>query len=121
MDESPQTEEIAHLGQILSSETRVRIISLLRKRPLCVGALSTRLQISQGAVSQHLRILRDAGLVTRDRRGYYIHYALVPGRMAQIRSALADLLDTEGIPDGHECDGDHESKANDDGSSPCQQ
>ncbi len=60
--------------RILSVETRLRMLSLLAKRDLCVGALACQLGVTQGAVSQHLKILRDAGLVTAEREGYYVHY-----------------------------------------------
>jgi DNA-binding transcriptional ArsR family regulator len=69
-------QDVARICKVLSVETRVRILELLREHPICVGALAARLDVTQGAVSQHLRILRDAGLVEPDRRGYYVHYAL---------------------------------------------
>ena len=70
----------------LSVESRLGILDLLAGRTLCVGALAGALDISQGAVSQHLRILKDAGLVESERRGCFIHYrvsedidVMVPG------------------------------------------
>ena len=85
-------DELAQWGRILSAATRVRIVQLLKGGALCVGALSARLDITQGAVSQHLRIMRDAGLLVAERRGYYIHYRLNPERMARCRSGLTRLL-----------------------------
>jgi len=41
-----------------------------------VNALAARLGVTQGAVSQHLRIMRDAGLVIDQKRGYFVHYEL---------------------------------------------
>ena len=52
----------ARVFRALASENRLRIIRLLSERQLCVGALSNLLGVSAGAVSQHLRILRQAGL-----------------------------------------------------------
>ncbi len=69
-------DEIAEIFKILSVGTRIRILILLRERPLCVGALSGKLGITPSAVSQHLRILRNARLVTATRRGNFIHYQL---------------------------------------------
>lgn len=68
--------KLARIFKILSVDTRIRIIQLLKDRALCVGALSAQIGITQGAVSQHLRVLRDADLVIAERRGYYIHYRL---------------------------------------------
>jgi DNA-binding transcriptional ArsR family regulator len=71
-----ETEKIARICRALGVETRVRILTLLRDGPLCVGALAARLDLTQSAVSQHLRVLRDADLVSAERRGYFIHYRL---------------------------------------------
>jgi ArsR family transcriptional regulator len=67
-------EKQARIFKVLSVETRVRMIHLLKQRPLCVNALARNLGISSAAVSQHLRILRDAEAVIADKRGYYVHY-----------------------------------------------
>lgn len=76
----------------LSVEKRVEIVRLLAERTLCVGALSNLLDISAGAVSQHLRILRDAGIVESDRRGYFIHYSLAPGSKKRCREVVESLF-----------------------------
>ncbi|MDD5598592.1 MAG: metalloregulator ArsR/SmtB family transcription factor [Victivallaceae bacterium] len=68
--------EMANFSRALSVEARVKIIDLLRDGPLCVGALSHRLGISQSAVSQHLRILKDAELVRAVRKGLFLHYEI---------------------------------------------
>lgn len=67
-------EKQARIFKVLSVETRVRMIHLLKQRPLCVNALARNLGISPAAVSQHLRILRDAEAVIADKQGYYVHY-----------------------------------------------
>ena len=69
-------EQMARIFKVLSVETRVRIIQLLKEQVLCVGALADRLDVSPAAVSQHLRILRDADLVASEKRGYYVHYRI---------------------------------------------
>ena len=51
---------LSRLLEVLSVETRVRIVQLLKGRALCVNALASRLDVTPGAVSQHLRIMRDA-------------------------------------------------------------
>ena len=79
----------------LSVEKRVEIIRLLAQRTLCVGALSNRLGITAGAVSQHLRILKDAGLVEPDRRGYFVHYSLTSDAADRCRAVMESLFGTE--------------------------
>ena len=78
-------EELAELFKAISDVTRLRLIKLLAesRKPLCVNALSNKLGVSQSAVSQHLRILRQAGLVSGQRCGYYVHYSLDSDRLAQ--------------------------------------
>ena len=58
-----EPKKLARLLKVLSVGTRVHILQLLKGRALCVGALSARLDVTQGAVSQHLRVMRNAGLV----------------------------------------------------------
>ncbi len=86
-------KDLARLLKVLSVETRVRIVLLLKARPLCVNALAARLGVTQGAVSQHLRIMRDAGLVIDDRHGYFIHYRLNADTLAAWRAEIDTLLD----------------------------
>jgi len=78
----------------LAVEKRVEIVQLLSGRALCVGALSHLLGISAGAVSQHLRILKDAGLVEPERRGYFVHYTLTPDLSERCRVILDALFGT---------------------------
>ncbi len=66
----------ARVFKLLSVEKRLRMIEILKDRCLCVNALSRALGISPAAVSQHLRVLRDAGLVTGEKRGYFVHYRI---------------------------------------------
>ena len=87
------TGYIARLCKVLSVQNRVRIVQLLHGRALCVGALAARLDITQGAVSQHLRIMRDAGLVINEKRGYYVHYRLDERTLAVWREAVNAWLD----------------------------
>jgi len=92
MDIEP--DKLARLLKVLSVGTRVRIIQLLKGRALCVNALAARLDVTQGTVSQHLRILRDAGLVIDEKRGFYVHYRLNEQTLAKWREAIDQLLDT---------------------------
>ena len=76
------------LFRALSDPTRMRIMSQLSRQVLCVGALAKRLGVTHSAVSQHLRILREAGLVQGDKRGYWVHYSLDARRIRTISAQL---------------------------------
>ncbi len=58
----------------LADANRYTIITELLKRDYCVGGLARKLSITEAAVSQHLKILREAGLITGEKRGYFRHY-----------------------------------------------
>jgi len=90
-----EPQDVARVLRALSVEKRLEIVRLLAERTLCVGALSNLLGISAGAVSQHLRILKDAGLVEPDRRGYFIHYGLAPDAAERCRAVMDSLFATK--------------------------
>ena len=93
------TNELALLMKALSSETRLRILMLLRRHPLCAGRIARGTGASASTASQHLRVLRSAGLVADCRRGIHVHYSLVPERIRELEDAVGRL-----IPEGEPCD-----------------
>jgi DNA-binding transcriptional ArsR family regulator len=87
-------EKLARIFTVLSVETRVRIIDLLKRRSLCVNALARVLEITPAAVSQHLRILRNVDIVTAEKRGYFVHYKVNEATLAKWKGAAESLLKT---------------------------
>ena len=85
-------EKLANVLQVLATESRVRIVQLLREKAFCVNALAMRLQVTQSAVSQHLRIMREAELVVDERRGPRVHYRLNEATLARWRAEIDALL-----------------------------
>lgn len=77
----------------LADETRIKIISLLLNHDLCVGALAKRLNITEAAVSQHLQILRKAGVIKGEKRGYYTHYGVNREALKKTAEKLTELSD----------------------------
>jgi DNA-binding transcriptional ArsR family regulator len=89
-------QRLAGFLHALGAGSRLAIVRiLLDEGTLCVGALSRRLGISQSAVSQHLRILREKGLVQPERRGYHIHYRLDGGELGNRLDELLSVLGEE--------------------------
>lgn len=78
MNETKRLESLAEIFQALSDPNRLRILQLLKNsgQAVCVNALAHKLGISQSAVSQHLKILRQHELVSVKKEGYYKHYSL---------------------------------------------
>jgi ArsR family transcriptional regulator len=84
--------ELALMFKALAAPARVRMVQLLKDRALCVGALAKILGITPGAVSQHLGILKEAGLVEAEKRGYFMHYRLKQQTLARWKEALEGFL-----------------------------
>ena len=89
-----EIEELTEIFKALSDPTRLRLVKLLSASggALCVNALARRLEVSQSAVSQHLRVLRQARLVRGERRGYSVHYSLDPDRLEQHKARVRETL-----------------------------
>ena len=81
-------KKAAELFKILSVDKRIEIIELLKKEPMSVNALADPLGITQSAVSQHLRVLKGAGLVEAERQGYWIYYSLNRNALEKSRQRL---------------------------------
>lgn len=68
--------------EALASTTRRKILAYLSDSELTAGEIAERFDISKPAVSQHLSVLENAGLVAREKRGQFVHYRLVEDNLA---------------------------------------
>lgn len=75
----------------LADVRRLKILQMLLNSDLCVGALANHLGVSKPAVSQHLQILRKAGLVKGEKRGYWTHYAVDKQALIRIAEDLRQM------------------------------
>ena len=75
--------------EALSSQVRRKILAYLAHADLTAGEIAALFEISKPAVSQHLSVLENAGLVTSEKRGQYVHYSLVPDHLANVLSSYA--------------------------------
>lgn len=89
------SQDMAKIFKALSSESRIKILQLIRDRKLCVNAITKKLEITQPAVSQHLAILKDIGLVKSDRYGSIIHYQLDNSRLRDFKASVQKHLGDE--------------------------
>lgn len=78
----------AELFKIFCVDKRIEIIGHLKNGPMNVNSLADVLKISSSAVSQHLRVLKSAGLVRDQRKGYWIHYSLNRESLEKARQRL---------------------------------
>ena len=102
-----EIEKLVEIFKALSDPTRLRLVKLLNDcrpgvcegGPLCVNALAHQLGVTQSAVSQHLRILRQAGLVRGSRHGLFMHYSLDPDGLDNYKNALREALGEDFVTD----------------------
>lgn len=73
--------------EALSSPVRRKILAYLGNDEMSAGEIADRFDISKPAVSQHLSILENAGLVEREKRGQFVHYRLVEANLANTLNA----------------------------------
>jgi len=86
-----QAVDLARTLKALADPTRLRLVSIVaahQGREACVCELTEPLGLTQPTVSHHLKVLVDAGIFTRDKRGVWAYYALRPAAL----QALADIL-----------------------------
>ncbi|MGI6567362.1 MAG: winged helix-turn-helix transcriptional regulator [Firmicutes bacterium] len=82
----------------LADETRMNIVQLLLRHNYCVGALARKLDVSEGAVSQHLKVLREAGLLRGRRKGYFMHYDVDRDALRLLAAEIEGLASVERVP-----------------------
>ena len=91
----------------LSDETRIAIVSMLRGGERCVCELMDELEAAQSRLSFHLRVLKDAGLVTDRKQGSWSYYSLVTEALAEVHDLVVELqprvAGTRRLPVGRCC------------------
>jgi ArsR family transcriptional regulator, arsenate/arsenite/antimonite-responsive transcriptional repressor len=90
--DAPDDTTLAQLAKALGHPARIRILRLLADRRTCVtGDVVAELPLAQSTVSEHLRILREAGLVQATPEGTRSAYCLAPGGLAALKRGIAEL------------------------------
>ena len=85
-------ERLVELFRALGHPARIRIVRLLAQRESCVcGELVDELPLAQATVSQHLKVLKDAGIIIGQVEGPSVCYCLAPGAFDELRGVVGDL------------------------------
>ncbi|WP_344309994.1 metalloregulator ArsR/SmtB family transcription factor [Brevibacterium samyangense] len=87
-----EAEVLAKKLKAIADPTRLRLLSLISATAgteACVCDLQELVDLSQPTVSHHLKVLTDAGFLTRTKRGTWAYFALVPGALTEISEVLA--------------------------------
>lgn len=89
---TPRDTALADLAKAVGHPMRAWIIRLLAAQETCqYGDLSERLPLAKSTVSQHLKILREAGLVRMETDGQRVCYCIDPAGLAQLKSLIEEL------------------------------
>ncbi len=86
-----QAADLARKLKALADPTRLRLVSIVAGHDggeACVCDLTEPLGLTQPTISHHLKILVEAGIFTRDKRGVWAYYALVPGALDTLAAVL---------------------------------
>lgn len=83
--------DISVMLKALGEPTRLSIFQQLLSRKHCVRSLSKKLGITESAVSQHMKVLKEAGLVYGERFGYHIHYLPKQEALDELCSAFSEM------------------------------
>jgi len=87
----------------VADDTRIKILELLLGHNYCVRALAKKLSLTEATISQHLKVLREAGLLEGEKRGYFMHYDVkrdVLHELAKEIEAFARIERKSCEPDG---------------------
>lgn len=92
-DQYNQVEKNSELLKLLGDKTRLTIFSLLKIKELCVCEITTLLNVSQPAISQHLRKLKLLNLVKERKKGQWVYYSLrMPSEDEKMLIAIIEQL-----------------------------
>ncbi|GAA1645423.1 ArsR/SmtB family transcription factor [Georgenia ruanii] len=83
--------ELAAILKAIADPTRLRLLSLIgqdQAGEMCVCDLTDVVELSQPTVSHHLKVLVDAGILTREKRGVNAYYGLMPGALDSLATVL---------------------------------
>jgi ArsR family transcriptional regulator, arsenate/arsenite/antimonite-responsive transcriptional repressor len=90
--EPEEAVQLATLFRVLGEPARLRMLSLIAAQPnqeVCACELVESLGLSQPTISHHLKVMYEAGLLEKERRGTWIYYRIVQNRLAALRDVLA--------------------------------
>jgi ArsR family transcriptional regulator len=91
-DTKGQDEELANLAWALAHPVRVRIVRILLERETCIcGEIVDEIPLAQSTVSQHLKILKESGIVQGEIDGPKVCYCVAPTALARLKKLIAEL------------------------------
>lgn len=91
-------KNMEHVFQALSSNVRRKILAYLSATSMTAGEIAERFDISKPSLSKHLQILENAGLVTSEKKGQFVHYSLVQDNLVNTLNGFLQDVCPVAIP-----------------------
>ena len=82
------------LFKAFSNDVRMKIFEFILEGKMCVSGIVNKLNVSQPTVTQHLRILQEAGLIKSKKIGYWMHYSINESGLEKIKNELEKFIKT---------------------------
>jgi ArsR family transcriptional regulator len=98
-----QAEQVSALLKAIADPVRLRLMSMVLSHEsgeACVCDLTPAFELSQPTISHHLKVLHEAGLLDREKRGVWVYYKARPEAMAAMTSLFATTVNTTGNTTG---------------------
>lgn len=92
------SDEFVSLLGVIANDKRLRILSLLTEREMCVCEIIEKVGLSQSLISHHLGVLRRAGLVRDRQEGHWVYYSIDAANLAKLNSQYLAFLDVADLP-----------------------
>ena len=89
-------QELLRVLRALGDDTRLRALRLIAERPRSTQELAQLVRVSESALSKHLRLMTEAGILTAHRQGYYVLYEIAPARIDALSASVAGYLGRSG-------------------------
>lgn len=90
-------EQIVQMFKALGDDTRLKILIILSRRRICAKRIAKHLDISEAAVSQHIKVLKDAGIIVGIKSGYYVHYDLQEPALLELIKFIEQMNNDHGM------------------------
>jgi ArsR family transcriptional regulator, arsenate/arsenite/antimonite-responsive transcriptional repressor len=96
-------DELVLKLKALGDETRIKLFILLSEKRICVKGLAKKLNISESGVSQHLKVLKEAGLIKGEKVGYYVHYIVQKDVLIELQGLIGKLSEGVNVIEDFNC------------------
>ena len=87
-------KDIVKIFKALSDESRIKILNIISNNNVCSKRIAREVEISEAAVSQHIKILKEAHLISGYKRGYHMIFQINPHALEILKNYLSDKCPT---------------------------